>query len=285
MISWIIMALALLGGLSVIIAKLPTVLQRPTIGGRVRLVSAAEGLWSYLTRKLSFLMGRIWHFVLEAKDLKPTPLINHQVQKVKQVFKVRIRSSQEESLWMPEVAATLDQPKSSDESNTPHLTAEQMYLNIIKQDPNNKEAYEGLGRLYLQEKHYKEAIETFKFLTRLNPKKDTYWSNLGLSLYSHQDYKDAVWAYEKAIQINGKVPARWVNISLCYEAVHDLPRAIKSLKQAVALDRRNVNYLLMLSDAYTKFDNKVRAEEVLEQVLAIDPTHNHARERLMKIKI
>ncbi len=280
-LSWILLVVGLLGLFTVILAKLPGVLTRPTIGGRVRIVTAAEGLWSYISRKIKYGLGKIWHFILEAKDLKPTPLINHQVQKVKQVFKVRIRSSKEEPLWMPEVTAVIDQAKAAPDEQT----AEHLYLEAIKTDPNNKEAYEGLGRLYLQEKNYKEAAETFKFLTRLDPKRDTYWSNLGLSLYSIQEYRDAAKAYEKAVQMNGKIPARWVNLSLCYEAMHDLPRMIKALNQAVQLDRRNINYLLMLSDAYLKYGNRVRAEEVLEQVLAIDPTHRVAREKLMKIRI
>lgn len=278
--AWIILVIAALGACSVIIAKLPQVLTRPTIGGRVRIVSAAEGLWSYVVRKFRFVLGKFWHFVLEAKDLKPTPLINHQVQKVKQVFKVRIRSNKEEPLWMPEVATTIDRPTEAKEQ-----TAEQLYLTAIKNDPNNKEAYEGLGRLYLQEKNFKESAETFKFLTRLDPKRDTYWSNLGLSLYSTQQYKEASTAYEKALQINNKIPARWVNLSLCYEAIHDLPRMIKALNQAVQMDKRNINYLMLLAEAYMKVHNKIRAEDVLEQVLAIDPTHKLARERLMKIKI
>jgi tetratricopeptide (TPR) repeat protein len=280
-ISWILLAIAFIGACAVLLAKLPGVLTRPTIGGRVRIVSAAEGLWSYILRKLRFRMGKIWHFILEAKDLKPTPLINHQVQKVKQVFKVRIRSNKEEPLWMPEVAGIIEQAKSAPDEKT----AEQFYLNAIKSDPNNKEAYEGLGRLYLQEKNFKESAETFKFLTRLDPSRDTYWSNLGLSLYSVQEYREASKAYEKAVSMNGKIPARWVNLSLCYEALHDLPRTIKALNQAVNLDRRNINYMLMLSDAYLKYGNRVRAEEVLEQVLAIDPTHRVAREKLMKIRI
>lgn len=275
------MALSVVGGLSVILAKLPGVLTRPTIGGRVRIVTAAEGLWSYFARKIKYGLGKVWHFILEAKDLKPTPLINHQVQKVKQVFKVRIRSSKEEPLWMPEVAAVIDDQKTKPDEKT----AEQFYLNAIKSDPNNKEAYEGLGRLYLQEKNYKEASETFKFLTRLDPSKDVYWSNLGLSLYSLQEFREASKAYEKAVSMNGKIPARWVNLSLCYEALHDLPRMIKALNQAIQLDKRNINYLLLLSDAYLKYGNRVRAEEVLEQVLSVDPTHRVAREKLMKIRI
>lgn len=279
--AWILLILAVLGGFAVILAKLPDVLRRPTIAGRVRIVTAAEGLWAYFVRKIKLLLDHIWHFILEAKDLKPTPLINHQVQKVKQVFKVRIRSSKDEPLWMPEVTSVLDQ----DQAATGEQTAEQMYLSAIKADPNNQQAYEGLGRLYLQEKNYKEAAETFKFLTRLDPRRDTYWSNLGLSLYSTQRHKEAIAAYEKALQINSKVPSRWLNISLCYEALHDIPRMIKALNQAVQLDRRNINYLLLLAEAYLKAQNKVRAEEVLKQVLAIDPTHKQARERLMKIRI
>jgi tetratricopeptide (TPR) repeat protein len=280
-LSWIVLGLAVIGLCGIILAKLPAVLHRPTIGGRVRIVTAAEGLWTYITRKIKYGLGKIWHFILEAKDLKPTPLITHQVQKVKQVFKVRIRSSKEEPLWMPEVSTMIDQAKNATDSQT----AEQFYLNAIKNDPNNKQAYEGLGRLYLQEKNFKEAAETFKFLTRLDSTKDTYWSNLGLSLYSIQQYKEAVQAYEKAISINNKIPPRWVNLSLCYEALHDLPRMIKALNQAVQLDRRNINYLLLLGDSYLKIHNKVRAEEVYEQVLSLDPTHRTAREKLMRIRI
>jgi tetratricopeptide (TPR) repeat protein len=281
-ISLILLIASGLSAVSIILAKLPAVLTRPTIGGRVRIVMAAEGLWSYLVRKFKFVMGKLWHFILEAKDLKPTPLINHQVQKVKQVFKVRIRSSKEEPLWMPEVSGVIS---NNDEEKSTGQTAEELYLNAIKSDPNNKDAYEGLGRLYLQEKNYKEAGETFKFLTRLDPNRDTYWSNLGMSLYSIDLYREAAAAYERALQINNKIPARWVNISLCYEAMHDLPRMIKALNQAIALDKRNLNYLLLLADAYMKVQNKVRAEEVLEQVLSIDPTHKLAREKLMKIRI
>lgn len=280
-LTWILLAIAVMGLSAVILAKLPAVLHRPTIGGRVRIITAAEGLRSYVVRKLRFVGGRIWHFILEAKDLKPTPLINHQVQKVKQVFRVRIRSSKEEPLWMPEVAGLIDQAKTARDGRT----AEQLYLNAIKNDPNNQQAYEGLGRLYLQEKNYREAGETFKFLTRLDPRRDTYWSNLGLSLYSQQLYKEASVAYEKALAINGKIPARWVNISLCYDQLHDMPRVIKALNQAVQLDRRNINYMQLLADAYLKVQNKVRAEEVLELILGIDPTHKIAREKLMKIRI
>jgi tetratricopeptide (TPR) repeat protein len=280
-IGWILLAVSVIGAASVILAKLPSVLTRPTIGGRVRIVTAAEGLWSYITRKFRAGLGKIWHFILEAKDLKPTPLINHQAQKVKQIFKVRIRSSKEEPLWMPEMAATIEQPKPARKEET----AEQFYLNAIKNNPNNKEAYEGLGRLYLQEKNFKEAAETFKFLTKMDPKRDTYWSNFGLSLYSIQQFREATLAYEKALSINSKVPARWVNLSLCYEAMQDVPRTIKALSHAVQLDRRNINYLLLLTEAYLRMGNKVRAEEVLEQVLAIDPTHKPAREKLMGIRI
>lgn len=281
-VSWILLVIAALGIASVLLTKLPAVLHRPTIGGRVRIVTAAEGVRAYGVRKFKGLLGKFWHFILEAKDLKPTPLITHQVQKVKQVFKVRIRSSQEEPLWMPEVSTIIDQPKEEEE---PKHTAEQLYLNQIKADPNNQQAYEGLGRLYLQEKNYKEAADTFKFLTRLDPARDVYWSNLGLSLYSTDMFKEAVAAYEKALSLNGKVPARWVNVSLCYEALNDIPRMIKALNQAISLDRRNINYLQLLAEAYLKAQNKVRAEEVLEQVLAIDPTHKAAREKLMKIRI
>lgn len=266
-----------------VLAKLPTVLVRPVAFGRTRIVVAAEGLKDYLVRRLKWLVNKLWHFILEAKDLKPTPLINQQVQKVKRVFRIRIRESEADPQWLPEVAGVVE-PKNQSSSQQPR-TAEELYLETIKQDPNNKQAYEGLGRLYLQEKNYTEAVETFKFLTRLEPKRDIYWSNLGLSLYSTKQFQQAVTAYEKAIEINNKIPTRWVNLALCYDALQDSIRTIKALNQALQLDSRNINYLNLLADAYTKIGNKVRAEDVLSQILKLDPSNKNAREKLMKIRM
>jgi tetratricopeptide (TPR) repeat protein len=277
-----VLILSALGVIMLVLSKIPKVMARPV--GRARIIVAADSFVEYFWQKARKLGGWLWSFVLEAKDIRPASMITGQVDKVKKVFRVRIKQSESDPDWMPEVAAQTVE-KHEEAVSRENKTAEELYLETIRKDPNNQPAYEALGRLYLQEKNYKAAVEVFRYLTRLERARDIYWSNLGISLYSTRDYQGAIAAYEQAIKINGKVPTRWINLALCFEAVDDHNRSVRAMGKALELDPRNINYLMLLADIYSKVGNKVRGEEVLTQVLAIDPTHKAARERLMKLKI
>lgn len=195
----------------------------------------------------------------------------------KKAFRIRIRQSDAEPVWMPE-AAELD-------TNPELVDIEHRYLEAIKRNPNDIPSYEGLARLYLQEKNFQDAAETFEYLTELAPNRDVYWSNLGLSLFSVKKFKEARDAYQKALDLNNKIPVRWINLALCLDNLDDTARAIKAITQATELDPRNINYQFLLADMYVKMDNKVRAEEVLEHILKLEPTNKPAREKLMKVRI
>ncbi|MBI4363638.1 MAG: tetratricopeptide repeat protein [Candidatus Doudnabacteria bacterium] len=270
-VLWFIAVFSLAGIAGVFFAKIPEVIGRPV---KVSVRGVNESFWAYLRTKSKLLATKIWHFILEAKDLTPpvAAKLNAPVEMVKKVFRVRIRRSENDPDWLPEVSDTVG----SDEN---------IYLSAIKKDPNDKQAYEGLGRLYLQDKNYAEAEEVFRYLIKLDPDKDAYHSNLALILYSLQRYQEAVEEYNKALSINAKIGARWVNLSLCFIALDDLSRAIKALSNAVSLDPRNINSLSLLADIYMKAQNKMRAEEVLEQVLKLEPTSRQAREKLMRLKL
>jgi tetratricopeptide (TPR) repeat protein len=285
---------------AIVISKLPNVVLAKS-SHRGRLIVVADNLVDYFWHKFKQLGNYVWRFILEAKDIRPSAKLPTQVgDRVKKVFKIRIRESEKDPAWLPEVAedavstretpqpvqiTTAQRQPSVNPVKKDVKTAEELYLRTIQKDPNNRQAYEGLGRLYLQDKNFTEAAETFKFLTTFDPNRDVYWSNLGISQYSLKDFQSATASYEQALKINNKVPARWINLALCFEALDEHNRAVKAINKALELDPRNVNYLMLLADIYLKVSNKIRAEEVLTQVLALDPTNKTARERLMKIKI
>jgi Flp pilus assembly protein TadD len=220
-----------------------------------------------------------WNFILEAKDIKTPQSISNSVSKVKQVFRVRVRRSKREPVWMPE--ATNIKVVSEPEGIS---TSEQVYLQAIKKHPKDRKAYEGLGRLYLQEKKYPEAIETFEFLTKLDEAEDVYWSNLGLCYFSIQNYRKAIEVYEKSLNLNNRVSSRWLNLALCFEATEEYPKAVRAALSALDLDPVNISYLNYLADLYLKIPNKVKAEEVLEKILEVDPTNRLVADKLAKIK-
>jgi len=276
---WIIFALSGLGIIAVFVSKVPEAEERQ-ITVRVKLQQTSESLMHYFWQKAKLGFNKVWHFILEAKDLKPQVNLNQGMEKMKQVFKVRIRHSEQEPLWMPEVVQLTPSVKQAEGT-----TAEELYLQAIKKNPEDAGAYEALGRLYLQERNFADALETFQFLTKFKPDKDVYWSNLGLCYFSVKNYPLAVSAYEKALSLNSKVPVRWMNLALCFEKQDELAKAIKAIAAALQLDGRNISYLQLQADFYVKAQNKVRAEQVLQQILELEPTNRLAREKLMKLKI
>jgi len=266
-----------IGGIfALFLSKLPETVSRPQFRPKASSLPTAW-VWQYLLKQSRLILRKIWHFILEAKDLSPA-MDFHPVDKVKQAFKIRIRTSEREQDWLPEVSNSLPD---SGRAQSP----EEVYLETIKRDPQNREAYEGLGRLYLQEKKFEDAAETFDFLTKFDPSRDIYWSNLGLSLYSLKKFREAANAYEKALNLNSKIPTRWINLGLCFAAMEDLGKAVTAVRGALNLDRRNLHYLTLLADLYIQAGNGIKAEQALEQILEIEPTSRAAREKLMKLKI
>jgi tetratricopeptide (TPR) repeat protein len=274
-----IFAIAALTVISMFLVKLGQLNSRPQIRVKINTVHHYE-LWPYFRLKLGFLVNKIWHFILEAKDLTPatTKTIHSQYEKMKNVFRIRIRSNEQEPAWLPEAAELSIKPSVGQ-------NPEDMYLDAIKKNPNNREAYEALGRLYLQNKNFADAVQTYDYLIKLDPAKDIYYSNLGLSHFALKEFQKAKTAYEKALQINNKIPTRWINLALCFEALEDFGKAVKAINTALDFDKMNPHYLSLLADAYIKLENNIRAEEVLEQILSMDPTNKQARERLMRLRI
>jgi tetratricopeptide (TPR) repeat protein len=276
----IIFVLSFLTLSGMFLVKLGQAGQRPVL--RVKMTPPAhhDNLTLYFKRKFSVIGQHLWHFILEAKDLKPavtSKTIHDQYDKVKSAFRIRVRTSEQDPQWLPEATAL----SVAAVTHTP----EEGYLEAIKRNPTDRQAYEALGRLYLQNKNYQEASEIFEYLTKLDPTRDVYFSNLGLCYYSQKDFAKGATAYEKALALNSKIPTRWVNLALCFEALDQANKAVKALTQALNLDKLNIHYMMMLADAYVRIENVVRAEEVLEQILVQDPTNRAAREKLMKLRV
>src|SRR6185503_10976397 len=123
--AWIILTLAVLGLVAVVLSKLPRLLVRPT--ARVKLMVAADGFLASFWYKIRQLTRWLWHFVLEAKDIRPTKIISSEMDKVKKVFRIRIRESEADPVWMPEVADHGERTTKTATVNEKNKTAEELY--------------------------------------------------------------------------------------------------------------------------------------------------------------
>src|SRR5579885_2432998 len=138
----ILFVLSFLVGTSLFLVKFAQISQRPPV--KVKITGAAhhyhESLWPYFRQKFKVLAHSFWRFILEAKDLAPAAgkTLHTQTERVRSVFRIRVRSDKNEAVWMPEATELTAQP---------HHNPEDLYLEAIKKNPNDRTAYEALGRL------------------------------------------------------------------------------------------------------------------------------------------
>jgi len=163
-------------------------------------------------------------------------------------------------------------------------SAEQSLLEIIKEDPGNKDAYEGLGKLYIDQKKFFDALEVYLYLTKKHPDIDKFFSRLGLIYFNLGKYDESIKAYQQSIDLKPDSPNRLINLSLCYEAKKQTEKAVEAVEKALILSPDNPKYMLLLSDFLVTSGKKELAKKLLEKVLELEPTNDSARDKLRQLK-
>ncbi|MDP2932773.1 MAG: tetratricopeptide repeat protein [bacterium] len=162
--------------------------------------------------------------------------------------------------------------------------AEKQLIAHIKLNPLDKDAYESLGKLYLERKKYKDASEVYEYLVKNHPGQDSYHSKLGTAYFNLGNYEQAAAMYRKAIELKPDLPNRFINLSLCLEALGKNEEALSAVERAVAIAPLEVHYLQALADLLIRAQNIEKAQETLEKILELEPTNHVAREKLMQLK-
>jgi len=129
--------------------------------------------------------------------------------------------------------------------------AEERYIKIIEIDDKNVDAYDGLGELYMEQKEYEKARDTFKYL-------------LKLYLEYYQDEEDGE-------AVKHELASCYANISESKERLEDYDKALENVQKAVELEPNNPRFLdLLLKISIIKKDKKL-AHDTLKKLKEADP--------------
>lgn len=169
-----------------------------------------------------FWVRRMWHFVLEAKDIRKPGAAQYRLRKM-----------------LPHKKA---KPVASLEVTKEQKT-EQYYLERIKQEPKDLEHYNQLGKLYLDAKRFSEAADIFDFLIKRDPGNAVYYARLGFASYKLGKPEDAVANYERSLALDSAQPNRYYNLSLSLDALGKSEEALVPIGKALELEPQNKKYL------------------------------------------
>ena len=177
----------------------------------------------------------------------------------------------------------LDEAKTAYETND-LAKAEESYLAVLKLNPAELTAYEGLGRIYLKREEWQQARETFDYITKNWPQNDQAYALLAMVEEIGGNSERAKDLYLHALSINNKVVEYHLNLAEIYLSFNDNEKAISTLQKAQALEPNNPKALDQLLQVSILVGNKDLAAEVLEKIKKINPEHGKLDEFAQKIK-
>lgn len=129
--------------------------------------------------------------------------------------------------------------------------AEKRFIDVIKLDMKNKDAYRALGDVYYAQGQLDEAKETYSFVVQLDKKDD----------------------------------AAYVRLAQIAEETGDINVAIEYLQQAVLLNDNFAAPFLKLSDLFIQINQNDAALEAAEQAASIEPDNHRSLDRLLELAI
>lgn len=146
--------------------------------------------------------------------------------------------------------------------------AEKGYVEIIKADPKNAEAYRGLGDLYLETKNHAQARETFAFLVKMTVR-SCCLAHKGRAC-SETDIRDLT-PCPAAPAIQGDIAKNYYSLAVACRAAGDLAGARAALEGAVAHEAANPKHLDLLIDTCILEGDKDRALEAYGKLKEVNP--------------
>ncbi len=156
--------------------------------------------------------------------------------------------------------------------------AEAEYLTTLKLEDNFIEAYRRLGRLYMSQGKWDNAIHYLKDVMKRsgvnNPHQVQNW--LAISYYAKGEVNLAEKAWRDALSISENSEIR-LNLALAYKANEQYSLASESLLKAIELDPDLIRAHFELAQLYLKANEKDLAKKHFGKVVELEPLSKESK--------
>ncbi len=140
-----------------------------------------------------------------------------------------------------------------------------------RQDPMDHATVETLGDAYSVLKYVGTAREYYRRALELSPESETTWHALGILDLEDKQYKEAVQSYEKALRINPYNFNYHLGLARAFFRQGKMPECIHASNQGLIVDPNNTKIASLLVQAHLAKGDKVAAFGVFEKLTALTP--------------
>jgi tetratricopeptide (TPR) repeat protein len=151
---------------------------------------------------------------------------------------------------------------------------------VLKGQPEDTQALEYLGGLYLAEGHIDQAEEAYRKLAVLFPNESLPMTNLGGMYMNLGRFDEASEALQEALRRNPRDSLAMNNLAGVYYKTGRVDAAILELKRAIEINPKDLNAHNNLAGIYYRQERFDQAIAQLQKILNVDPNYGIAAANL-----
>ncbi|MBI4245037.1 MAG: tetratricopeptide repeat protein [Planctomycetes bacterium] len=151
--------------------------------------------------------------------------------------------------------------------------AKTLYNKTLQIDPNNIEAYLGLGRIYLRQGLTEKTLFYCDKVIGLDQNNPDVYSILGAVKLMNKEYEKTIEYLNKSIRLKPQNEAVLSNLGYTYEKLGMYEKAINHLEEAIKLQPLYFIAYFYLASVYEKTGQFGKAIESYAKVITISPNH------------
>jgi len=161
--------------------------------------------------------------------------------------------------------------------------AEAKYIEILKLDEMNIEAYKGLGETYLLKKDYEHAKETFEFLVKITENDPLVYRRLGAISSQKGNLKRAQDEFKKSLELDKNNVSTYLELAEVHLNLDEPQQAFETVQQAAAIEPNNPRILDFLIEISIIVRDKDTALKAYNQLKEVNPENQKLLEMKEKI--
>lgn len=158
--------------------------------------------------------------------------------------------------------------------------AERIYLQILKDYPDNHDICQFLGIAYSQMNNHDNAVFYLKKATELQPTNTNYLINLGEALARKGEIKESINNFYKAIELAPNLAEIHINLASVLKKDKNYQKAVEHYKQAIIINPNNPNVYNLLGLTYIEHLLFAEAVTTFTALIKIDPNFPNAKDNL-----
>lgn len=148
--------------------------------------------------------------------------------------------------------------------------ADAHYRAALARDPENADAYNGLGLLAMRIGQFDVAVQLFDAAVDTAPEESTFLCNLGTAHYGTGALDDAAEAFQRAIAADEHCASAHLNLGIIHKTRKDYAKAAERLDQAVVEAPKDANAFSHLAEALLELGRHDSAENIARAAVNLD---------------